>query len=114
VKSRLTIATFKSFVAMAMVVAFSLSGGPAAAQDCGTAVAATKAEWQSLAQGNHRIPPGMIITTSDGRRLSGSQLNYAWALIERADFTCIDPEPAKAMAYLSKVHALLHPAVSSR
>jgi hypothetical protein len=114
VKSRLTIAMFDSAIAMAAVAVFFLSGGSAVAQDCGAAVAATKAEWQSLAQGNHHVAPGMIIATSDGRRLTGSQLNYAWALIDRADFTCIDPEPEKSMAYLSQVHALLHPALGSR
>lgn len=114
-KSRIETAGFCSTLAMATVTALvALSGGPAAAQDCGSAVAATKAEWQSLTQGNHHIAPSMIIATSDGRRLTGSELNYAWTLIDRANFTCTDPEPAKAMAYISEVQALLHPAPPPR
>ena len=97
--------------ALGLLLGLSLFCGTAAAQDCGAAVTATKAEWRVLTSGNHRIAPSMIIATSDGRRLTGSQLNYAWALIDSAQFACADPEPAKAMAYISQVQALLQPPV---
>lgn len=110
VKSGLTVAAagFCSGLAIAAMTV-SLLGGPAAAQDCSAAIAATKAEWQSLTQGNHRIAPSTVIATNDGRRLTGSQLNYVWTLIDRAGVTCADPEPVTAMAYLSEATALLHP-----
>lgn len=95
----------------AMLLALSLSGNPATAQDCTTAVQAAQSEWHALSSGNRRIAPSMQIVTSDGRRLSGATINYAGVLLDRAAFTCADPEPAKAMAYLAEVNGLLHPAV---
>jgi len=83
---------------------------PAAAQEsCDVAVEKAKAEWRALTAGNHTVAPAMRINTSDGRHLTGSQLNYAWVLIDRADQACIDPEPAKSLAYIHQVQALLHP-----
>jgi len=95
--------------ASAVMVGLALNCGTAAAQSCGPAVEAAKAEWRSLAHGNHTVPAAMRINTSDGRQLAGSTLNYAWVLIDRADQACIDPEPAKSAAYLSEEQALLHP-----
>jgi len=97
----------------AVVAAFSTAialTAPAAAQgSCGAAVEQAKAEWRALTAGNHSVAPAMRISTSDGRHLTGSQLNYAWILIDRADQACIDPEPAKSLAYIHQVQTLLHP-----
>jgi hypothetical protein len=96
--------------ASAALLALSVGGTPAAAQDCNSAVQVAKAEWHALSSGNRRIAPSMQVVTSDGRRLSGASINFAGVLLDRAAFTCADPEPAKAMAYLAEAESLLHPA----
>jgi hypothetical protein len=94
----------------AVFLAFSIGASPAAAQECASAIQGAKAEWHTLSSGNRRIAPGMQIVTSDGRRLSGATINYAGILLDQAAFRCADPEPAKAMAYLTEAESLLHPA----
>jgi hypothetical protein len=106
-KTRLHVAVGAS---AAMLLVLACGGAhPAAAQDCAGAVQAAKAEWHALSSGNRRIAPSMQIVTSDGRRLSGATINYAGTLLDQAAFTCADPEPVKAMAYLSQAESLLHP-----
>jgi hypothetical protein len=95
--------------AAALSTAIGLTVPAAAQESCGAAVENAKAEWRALTAGNHSVAPAMRISTSDGRQLTGSQLNYAWILIDRADQACIDPEPEKSLAYIRQVQTLLHP-----
>jgi hypothetical protein len=90
---------------------FAISPAPGAeAEACGTAIEAAKVEWRSLTKGNHAIAPSMRIDTSDGRHLTGSALNYAWVLIDRADIACDAGQDGAAMDYIAQFNTLLHPA----
>jgi hypothetical protein len=51
----------------------------------------------------------MRINTSDGRQLTGTQLNYAWVLIDRAESACSVGQGAAATAYIDEFEKLLHP-----
>jgi hypothetical protein len=100
-----------SVVAAVSLLSVSMPPGQRAmAQGCGAAVAAAKQQWWALTQGNHRIPPTMRVNTSDGRQLSGAQLNYAWVLVDRADGACGAAQGAAASGYLRDFDLLLHPA----
>ena len=96
-------------------VLFCLSLGPgtAAAQSCRDAITAEKAEWRSLTKGNRSVPPAMRIVTSDGRHLTGSQLNYAWVLIDRAETACSNFGEAAASVHIRAYQALIHPSGAS-
>jgi|HubBroStandDraft_6_1064221.scaffolds.fasta_scaffold1671300_1 hypothetical protein len=80
-----------------------------AAESCNAAVQAAKADWWSLTHGNRFAPPQLVIT-SDGRRLTGIQLNYARVVIGRAESACEAAQSAASLAYVGEVQALLHPA----
>jgi hypothetical protein len=55
--------------------------------DCSAAVEAAKSDWRSLSHGVH-VAPRQRILTSDGRHLTGSDINYAKVLIDRAEEAC--------------------------
>jgi hypothetical protein len=117
-----------SIIALATAGALSLATAvSAAAQPCGDAIQATKAEWLLLTHGNH-IAPSQPIITSDGRHLTGVLLNYVGVLVYRAERACAaagiveagssspplaaDPPHtpgAEAIAYVQEAEALLHP-----
>jgi hypothetical protein len=96
------------YAASAILVGLSLSCGTAAAQSCEAAVAAEKVEWRALTKGNHTVAPSMRIVTSDGRHLSGSQLNYAWVLIDRAESACGAGGDSAAVVHINAFQQLLH------
>ena len=106
-------ATFTLCTMSAVLFALLLNTVSAAAQDCAAGVAAAKAEWRFLSKGNHTVPPSMRIDTSDGRHLTGSQVNYAWALIARAEAACGNGGDATALVHLREVEVLLHSAPRS-
>jgi hypothetical protein len=68
-------------------VGIYLPARAASAGDCTVSVTAAKADWRWLTHGSH-VAPSMRINTSDGRHFTGSELNYAWALITRAEGAC--------------------------
>ena len=79
-----------------------------ASNDCLSAANTAKAEWRAL---SHATPlrPSQRIRTVDGRELSGSQLNYAGALINRAESACESGQPEQALSYVNEAKQLLHP-----
>jgi hypothetical protein len=95
--------------ASAMLIGVVALGGAARAEGCDAAVESAKVEWRSLTRGNHTISPAMRINTSDGRQLTGTQLNYAWVLIDRAESACSVGQGAAATAYIDEFEKLLHP-----
>jgi hypothetical protein len=97
------------YASSAALFGLSLSCGAAAAQSCGAVVEAVKVEWRSLTHGSHNVAPAMRISTSDGRHLTGSQLNYAWVLIDRAESACGAGGDAAAMVHIHELETLLHP-----
>jgi hypothetical protein len=72
-------------------------------------IGAAKADWRSLSHGI-RVAPGQPIVTGDGRRLTGSGINYARVLIARAAEACQQSRHAEALASVQEVQTLLHPA----
>jgi hypothetical protein len=100
----------KRVCASVAAVAGCLGGaGAASAQVPGSAaVDQAKVEWRALTHRSH-LDAAVRINTSDGRQFTGSQLNYVWVLLDRAQGTCDDPEPSKAMAYLHEARGLLYP-----
>ena len=98
-----------SLTASAATLNLLLTGAPVMAQSCSAAVEVAKVEWRSLMHGSHHLTPTMRINTSDGRQLTGSQVNYAWVLIDRADSTCAAADATAAMAYIREFETLLHP-----
>ena len=55
------------------------------------------------------IAPSMRIDTSDGRQLTGSQLDYAWVPV--ADSACGTAQDAASMGYIQEFETLRHPAL---
>lgn len=80
-----------------------------ASTDCISAANAVRAEWRSL---THATPlrPSQRIRTSDGRELSGSQLNYTGVLINRAENACESGQAEQALSYVDEANQLIHPA----
>jgi hypothetical protein len=100
----------EKFFACAAVALLAISRSPGAeAGTCGAAIEAAKAEWRSLTKGNHAVAPGIRIDTSDGRHLTGSALNYAWVLIDRADSACDAGQDGVALDDIGQFNALIHP-----
>jgi hypothetical protein len=100
----------EKYVACVVTVLLATLVAPrAGAGTCGAAIEAAKAEWRSLTKGNHAIAPSMRIDTSDGRHLTGSALNYAWVLIDRADDACEAGYDKVASDYMAQFNALIHP-----
>jgi len=95
-------AALVAFTSLAPVV------GAVAAEGCTAAVEAAKAEWRGLSKGRF-VAPAQTIVTSDGRRLAGSAINYAWVLIDRADSACSAGNAAEAVGYAQKAETLFHP-----
>jgi hypothetical protein len=86
-----------------------LAGGAAAADEpCGAAVQTARAEWQSLS-GGRLVAPAQQVLTADGRRLTGSAINYGHALISQADSACLAGRGDAAMASLREVQGIFHP-----
>ncbi len=98
-----------SLTSSAAALGLLLTGAPVMAQSCSAAVEATKVEWRSLMHGSHHLTPTMRINTSDGRQLTGSQVNYPWVLIDRADSACAAADDTAALAYIQEFETLLHP-----
>jgi hypothetical protein len=94
---------------LALLIGAAALGGAARAGSCGAAVEAAKVEWRSLTRGNHTVSPAMRINTSDGRQLTGTQLNFAWVLIDRAESACNVGQDAAAMGHIDEFEKLLHP-----
>jgi hypothetical protein len=82
--------------------------GAAAAESCSAAVQAAKAEWRSVSHGAH-VAPAQQILTSDGRRLTGSAINYAFFLISRAERACEAAQIDVSIGYVREARALFHP-----
>src|SRR5580700_6288427 len=80
-------ASFYAACLMAGVGIYLPAGAASAAENCAVSVTAAKAEWRSLTHGSH-VAPSMRVNTSDGRHFTGSQLNYAGAVIARAESAC--------------------------
>jgi hypothetical protein len=80
-------ASFYGACLMAGVGIYLPPGAASAAGDCTALVTAGKADWRWLTHGSH-VAPSMRINTSDGRHFTGSQLNYAGAVIARAESAC--------------------------
>ena len=94
-----------------VVLGLSMDCRMAAAQSCTNAIAAEKVEWHALTKGNSTVPPAMRIVTSDGRHLTGSQINYARVLIDRADSACSSGGDTAAQTQLQEFQTLIHPEV---
>jgi hypothetical protein len=97
-----------------VVLGLSLNSGIAAAQNCSVAIAAERVEWRALAKGNQNVPPAMRIVTSDGRHMTGSQINYARVLIDRADSASSNGGDTAAQPQLQEFQALIHPETPRR
>ena len=92
----------------ASVITLSLSAGAVYAQNSPDGIAAAKADWRALSHGIN-VAPSQPIITSDGRHLTGSQVNYARVLISRAEAAVGAGRPADAPAYIDEAERLLHP-----
>ena len=79
-----------------------------ASTDCLSATSATRAEWRALTHAT-ALRPSQRIRTGDGRELTGSQLNYTAALINRAESACQSGQPEQALSYVNEANQLLHP-----
>jgi hypothetical protein len=99
-----------AFLVGMTLLAMMLFGVAASAQDCGAALEAAKTEWRSLTRGNHQVAPATQIGTSDGRHLTGSQINYARVLISRAESACRSGSGAAAMMQIQEAQSLFRPA----
>ena len=82
-------------------------------QTCSEAIETAKADWRSLSHGSH-LAPTQPIVTSDGRHLNGTEVNYAWVLIDRAESACASANRAEALGYAAEAQTLLHPAPITR
>jgi hypothetical protein len=80
--------------------------------NCLSSVDAIRAEWRALSHSSF-LKPSQTIRTGDGRKLSGSQLNYAHVLISRADNACGVGQVEQAWGYVDEANKLLHPAPGS-
>jgi hypothetical protein len=93
------------------LIVFSVFGVARAASAqlaCGAAIEQAKAEWRSLTHSTH-LAASMRINTNDGRHLTGSQLNYVWVLLDRADGACGAGQEREAIGYLHEAQSILHP-----
>lgn len=97
-----------AILTLASVHAFAAPPLPAqiGQPSCGSAIEAAQAQWRALSHGG-RVAPGQHIVTSDGRHLTGSQINYAKALIDWARAACATERHGDAAAYVSEAHMLL-------
>jgi hypothetical protein len=100
------------------LTAIPLSAGAAPAQadrqaNCVGSEDAIRAEWRDLSHSSS-LKPSQRIATGDGRWLAGSQLNYAYVLIGRADNACGAGEVKQARGYVDEANKLLNPAPSAR
>lgn len=73
---------------------------------CAAAIEAAQAEWRALSHGG-RVAPAQHIIMSDGRHTTGSQINYAKALIDWARAACVTARHGEAIAYAREAQALL-------
>jgi len=97
-----------AFIGATLLTLAAAPSFAATAQSCPAAIAAAKAEWRSLSHGIN-IAAAQPIVTSDGRRLNGTQVNYARVLIGRAEDACSASNHAEALGYISEAETLLHP-----
>ena len=103
------------FVLLALT-AIPLSAGAAPPQadhqaNCVASVDATRAEWRNPSHSSS-LKPSQRIATGDGHWLAGSQVNYAYILIGRADNACGAGEVKQARSYVDEANNLLNPAPS--
>jgi len=97
----------------ASLVGGCLAGTALAAENCTAAVASAKDLWRALSHGMSHVAPSQTIVTSDGRRLSGSSLNYGWVLISRAEDACQASNVSQSLELVRQVETLFHPAPRS-
>jgi hypothetical protein len=107
--------TTRALIGAALFALASLPSFAATANDCfditdpRCPIGAAKADWRSLSHGI-RVAPGQHIVTGDGRRLTGSEINYARVLIDRANEACKQSYHAGALASVQEAQTLLYPA----
>jgi len=107
--------TTRAFIGAALFAVASAPSFAATTNDCfeladpHCPIGAAKADWRSLSHGI-RVAPGQLIITSDGRRLTGSGINYARVLIDRAEEACKQAHHAEALTSVQEAQTLLHPA----
>src|SRR5580700_2626417 len=96
-------------VLVVAAISFYLLSVFAAAEDCHSPVQATEADWRALSHGNSHVAAMMTIATADGRRFTGSQVNYLHMLVGRAEGACAAGQSREAMARVREARALLQP-----
>jgi hypothetical protein len=107
--------TTRALIGAALFALASVPSFAATANDCfelgdpRCPIEAAKADWRSLSHGI-RVAPGQPIVTGDGRRLAGSEINYARVLIDRAGEACKQSQHAEALTSVQGAQTLLHPA----
>ena len=82
------------------------------AQNCINTVAAARQEWRALSQGR-LVAPTQTSETSDGRRFSGSTINYMHVLVGRAEDACKAGRLDQANEYTHEVEIIFHSAVQA-
>jgi hypothetical protein len=111
--------TTRALIGAALFALASLPSFAATANDCfelgdpRCPIRAAKIDWRSLSHGI-RVAPAQPIVTGDGRRLTGSEINYARVLIDRAAEACEQSHHAEALASVQETQTLLHPAPRMR
>jgi hypothetical protein len=76
--------------------------------DCVAAVDAIRAEWRALSHSSS-LKAAQRIRTEDGRELAGSQVNYSYVLIGRAEHACAAGQVERARGYADEANEVLHP-----
>ena len=103
-------------IVLLTLTAIPLSAEAAPAQadrqaNCVASVDAIRAEWRKLSHSSS-LKPSQRIATGDGHWLAGSQVNYAYILIGRADNACGASKVKQAQSYVDEANILLNPAPS--
>jgi hypothetical protein len=104
----------RAFIGAALFAIAAAPSFAAATNDCfelgdpRCPISSAKADWRSLSHGI-RVAASQPIVTGDGRRLTGSEINYARVLIDRAADACNQSQHAEALATVREAQTLLHP-----
>jgi catechol 2,3-dioxygenase-like lactoylglutathione lyase family enzyme len=114
---------FKPVVAYGLIVLLTLTGIPLSVgaepaqagrqASCVASVDAIRAEWRNLSHSSS-LKPSQRVATGDGHWLAGSQINYAYILIGRADDACGAGKVEQAHSYVDEANNLLNPASSGK
>jgi hypothetical protein len=94
-------------IAVTLLTGATTIGIARADEACNGAVQTAMAEWRQLSSG-HPLAPSQVISTRDGRRLRGSEIDWAHVLISRADSACAAGQAAAAMNGLREVQGIFH------